>query len=155
MDISSRNSGAAGKLSNFTPRPFTFRGVECNSMEGLLQALKFKDPDMAAHICTLTGFKAKKAGSKKNWQKTQTLWWAGEPIKRDSQEYQDLLDEAFESLFCGNQKARKTLLSTQNASLTHSIGRSKISETVLTKQEFCSRLMNIRNRLQSEEFVEY
>ena len=77
------------------------------------------------------------------------------PIKRDSQEYQDLLDEAFESLFTGNEKARKTLLSTQNANLTHSIGKSKISDTVLTKQEFCSRLMNIRKRLQSEEFVEY
>ena len=155
MDISSRNSGAAGKLSNFTPRPFVFRGVECNSMEGLLQALKFKDPVMAEHICTLVGFKAKKSGSNKNWQKRQTLWWNGCPIKRDSDEYQELLDEAFESLFMGNQKARKTLLSTQHANLTHSIGRSKASETVLTKQEFCSRLMNIRNRLQAEEYVEF
>jgi len=155
MDISSRNSGAAGKLSNFTPRPFMFLGVKCNSMEGLLQALKFKDPTMAAHICTLVGFNAKKAGSKKNWQKTQTLWWNGCPIKRDSDEYQELLDEAFECLYRGNRKARKTLLSTQNANLTHSIGRSKASETVLTKQEFCSRLMNIRNRLQAEEYVEF
>ena len=155
MDIGSRNSGSAGKLSNFTPRPFTFRGVECNSMEGLLQALKFKDPTMAAHTCTLVGFKAKKAGSKKNWQKTQTLWWNGCPIKRESDEYQELLDEAFESLYTGNRKARKTLLSTQNANLTHSIGRSKASETVLTKQEFCSRLMDIRNRLQAEEYVDF
>ena len=155
MDISSRNTGAAGKLSNFTPRPFVFRGVECNSMEGLLQSLKFKDPVMQAYCCTLVGFKAKKFGSKKNWQKTQTLWWEGKPIKRDSQEYQDLLDEAFESLFTGNQKARKTLLSTQDANLTHSRRKSKISDTVLTKQEFCSRLMQIRKRLQSEEFVEY
>ena len=124
-------------------------------MEGLLQALKFKDPIMAAHTCTLVGFKAKKAGSKKNWQKTQTLWWNGEPIKRDSDEYQTLLDEAFDALYLGNAKARKTLLATRNATLTHSIGRSKASETVLTKQEFCSRLTKIRSRLQSEEFVEY
>ncbi len=155
MDIGSRNSGPAGKLSNFTPRPFVFRGVECNSMEGLLQALKFKDANMAAHCCSLVGFKAKKAGSKKNWQKTQTLWWAGEPIKRDSDEYQELLDEAFETLFTTNGKARKTLLATHKANLTHSIGRTKANETVLTKQEFCSRLMTIRSRLQSEEFVEY
>lgn len=155
MDIGSRNSGAAGKLSNFTPRPFTFRGVECNSMEGLLQALKFKDPIMAAHTCTLVGFKAKKAGSKKNWQKTQTLWWAGEPIGRHTPEYQRLLDEAFEALYTTNSKAKKTLLSTRHANLTHSIGNTKQSETVLTKQEFCSRLMRLRRELAAEEYVEF
>ncbi len=155
MDIRSNNKGVAGKLSNFTPRPFIFRGVKCASAEGLLQSFKFKDPTIQEYICTLVGFKAKKAGSKKNWQKTQTLWWAGEPIKRDSDEYQTLLDEAFLALYTTNSKAKKTLLATHSANLTHSIGRSKASETVLTKQEFCSRLMNLRNRLQSEEFVEY
>lgn len=155
MDIGSNNKGVAGKLSNFTPRPFTFRGVECASAEGLLQSLKFKDPTIQEHICTLTGFKAKKAGSKKNWQRAQTLWWDGCPIKRDSDEYQTLLDEAFEALYTTNNKAKKTLLATHSANLTHSIGRSKASETVLTKQEFCSRLMNIRSRLQAEEYVEF
>ena len=31
------------------------------------------------------------------------------------------------------------------------IGKNKITETVLTRQEFCSRLMKIRERLRSEE----
>ena len=152
MDIGSNNSGPAGKLSNFTPRPFVFRGVECNSMEGLLQAFKFKDPEMQKHCCTLVGFKAKKFGSKKNWQTTQTLWWQGEPIKRDSDEYQEMLDEAYEALYT-NEKAKKTLLATNDANLTHSIGRSKMNETVLTKQEFCSRLMKIRAKLKADKFV--
>lgn len=155
MDIHSKSSGPAGKLSNFTPRPFVFRGVECNSMEGLLQSFKFKDPKMQEHCCTLTGLKAKRFGSKKNWQRTQTLWWQGEAIKRDSNEYQELLDEAFESLYTTNEKSKKTLLSTGDSKLTHNIGRAKKSETVLTKQEFCSRLTKIRKRLQSEKFVEY
>jgi len=154
MDIGSNNSGPAGKLSNFTPRPFVFRGVECNSMEGLLQAFKFKDPEMQKHCCTLVGFKAKKFGSKKNWQTTQTLWWQGEPIKRDSDEYQEMLDEAYEALYT-NEKAKKTLLATNDANLTHSIGRSKMNETVLTKQEFCSRLMKIRAKLKADKFVEF
>jgi predicted NAD-dependent protein-ADP-ribosyltransferase YbiA (DUF1768 family) len=154
MDIGSNNSGPAGKLSNFTPRPFVFRGVECNSMEGLLQSFKFKDPEMQKHCCTLVGFKAKKFGSKKNWQTTQTLWWQGEPIKRDSDEYQELLDEAYEALYT-NEKAKKTLLATNDANLTHSIGRSKMNETVLTKQEFCSRLMKIRAKLKADKFVEF
>ena len=111
MDIHSKKAGAAGRLSNFTPRPFVFRGVQCSSAEGLLQSLKIKDPAMQEYCCTLVGFKAKKFGANHNWQRTQTLWWQGEPIKRDSDEYQELLDEAFTELF-SNAKAKKTLLST-------------------------------------------
>jgi len=146
MDVGSKNKGAAGRLSNFTPRPFIFRGIECNSMEGLLQSFKFKDSEIQKYCCTLVGFKAKSFGANKPWWRTQTLWWQGEPIKRDSEEYQELLDEAFESLF-KNEKAKKCLLSTGSATLTHSIGRIKINETVLTRQEFCSRLMLIRKIL--------
>lgn len=146
MDIGSKNKGAAGRLSNFTPRPFIFKGVQCNSMEGLLQSFKFKSPDMQVHCCTLTGFAAKSYGSNKPWQRTQTLWWQGHPIARDSEEYQKLLDDAYDALFT-NEKAKKTLLSTGTANLTHSIGRIKSNETILTRQEFCSRLMRVRKEL--------
>ena len=37
MDIGSGNGYPSGALSNFSPHPFVFDGVECNSMEGLLQ----------------------------------------------------------------------------------------------------------------------
>ena len=152
MDI--RSGTQAGILSNFTARPFVFRGVECNSMEGLLQSFKFKDPDMQKHVCTLVGLTAKRKGKNKNWQESQTLWWDGSPIKRNSQEYQDILDEAYHYLF-RNTKARKALLATGDAVLKHSIGRRKESETVLTQQEFCSRLMNIRSQLRAEQFISF
>ncbi len=155
MDIGSKNGGPAGRLSNFTPRKFTFRGIECASAEGVLQSLKFKEPDIQKHCCTLVGFKAKKFGSKKNWQRTQTLWWQDEAIKRDSDEYQELLNELFDALYTTNEKAKKTLLASGEANLTHSIGRTKINETVLTRQEFCSRLMKIRKKLKSEKFMEF
>ncbi len=154
MDIGSKNGGPAGKLSNFTPRPFVFRGIEVNSMEGLLQSFKFKEPEMQKHACTLVGFKAKKFGSKKNWQTTQTLWWQGEPIKRDSDDYQKLLDEAYETLYNTNMKAKNTLLATLDANLTHSMGRTKMNETVLTRKEFCSRLMRIRAEIKASNFLE-
>jgi hypothetical protein len=124
-------------------------------MEGFLQALKFKNPDMQKHICTLVGFAAKKAGSGKNWQRDQTLYWKDKAIKRDSAEYQELLDGAYWALFSQNEKARKALLATGDANLTHSIGRNKKSETVLTKQEFCSRLMDIRFKLKNTDILEY
>lgn len=124
-------------------------------MEGLLQGLKFKSEEMQRHTCTLVGRAAKRHGSKKNWQETQTLWWQGTPIKRDSQDYQDLLDEAFNAMFDQNEKAQKALLASGDAVLKHSIGRRKKNETVLTISEFCSRLMDIRARIKAEQFVKF
>ena len=154
MDIKSGKDYPASALSNFAPHPFSFRGVECNSMEGLLQALKFKNPEMATFTCTLVGRKAKAHGRGKNWQEKQTLWWNGEAIKRDSDEYQELLDEVFNAMFDQNEKAKKALLASGSAVLKHSIGRTKQSETVLTKKEFCSRLTQIRSRLYAEQFID-
>ena len=152
MNIGSNNKGVAGRLSNFTPRVFTFDGVECNSMEGLLQSFKFDKPHIQQEVCKLTGFAAKKRGSSRNktWKTAQTLWWDGVAYKRKSEAYQILLDRAYDAL-AQNSKFAKDLLATNNANLVHTIGRSNKKETVLTEREFCSRLMKIRTRLQNEE----
>lgn len=147
MDIGSGNGYPSAALSNFAPHPFTIDGIQCNSMEGFLQSLKFKDEEMQKAVCLLVGKAAKFRGKNKNWQKTQTLYWKGQEIKRDSQEYQDLLDRAYEAL-SQNTGFQKALLATKDAVLTHSIGRTNPNETVLTRTEFCSRLMKIRERLE-------
>jgi predicted NAD-dependent protein-ADP-ribosyltransferase YbiA (DUF1768 family) len=149
MDVGSRNKYPAGALSNFSPHWFLFDGVQCASMEGFLQSLKFKNPDMQVEICKLVGFGAKKRGAKKNWHRKQVLYWKGKEYPRKSQEYQDLLDRAYDAL-AQNEKFKKALLATHNANLTHSIGKRKKSETVLTEQEFCSRLMKLRTKIQEE-----
>jgi len=79
MDVGSRNSYPASKLSNFTAFQFTFEGVECASMEGLLQGFKYENTDAQKITCALTGFAAKKKGSGRNkqWKGKQTLWWNG------------------------------------------------------------------------------
>ena len=148
MDIGSGAGFPEASLSNFSPHPFVFDGVECASMEGLLQSLKFSNPDMQKHVCTLVGKKAKFAGKKKKWWRTQTLFWQGIEMRRDSAEYQRLLDKAFDALSQNTSFAR-ALLATGDAKLTHSIGKSRQSETVLTHAEFCSRLTAIRARLRS------
>ena len=155
MDIKLGNPYPSGTLSNLAPHPFEFRGFECASMEGLLQGLQVKNPEMQAQTCTLVGHAARLAGKNKKWFKSQTLWWQGEAIKRDSNEYQELLDEAYESLFYQNTKARKALLATNKATLKHSIGKRKINETILTQKEFCSRLMTIRDKMSAEDFLEF
>lgn len=150
MDIGSGKEYPSNSLSNFAPHPFEIDGVKCASMEGFLQSLKFSGVDMQVHICSLVGIGAKRAGSKKNWKTDQTLYWKGRPIKRDSIEYQDLLDRAYDEL-SKNEGFKKALLASSNSILTHNIGKTKINDTVLTVREFCGRLMKIRKRLQLEE----
>lgn len=146
MDIGSGTGFPSASLSNFAPHPFIFDGVECASMEGLLQSFKFSNPEVQREVCKLVGKQAKFKGKKKKWWRTQILFWQGKEFKRESQEYQELLDRAFEAL-ATNESFQRVLLATGNAVLTHSIGKIKENETVLTKNEFCSRLMKIRERL--------
>lgn len=145
MEIGGNNTSyPAGNLSNFTARNFTFRGFECASIEGVLQGLKSPYPHIQVEIFKMVGIKALRRGRKIDWKKKQELYWQGKPIKRDSKEYQDLLDELYICVFeqCSNFK--KELKATGNATLKHSIGKNKIQDTVLTEREFCSRLMKLR-----------
>jgi len=144
MDVGSGSTYPAGALSNFSPHPFVIDEIDCNSMEGFLQSLKFKSPEMQAEVCKLVGFAAKRKGRKKNWQQSQILYWRGVEFKRKSKEYQTLLDRAYTCMY-KNTKFKKALEASRGANLTHSIGRSKESETVLTTREFCSRLTKLRD----------
>lgn len=148
MDIGSGHGYPADALSNFAPHPFVLDGIECNSMEGFLQSLKFSNPDMQREVCKLVGRAAKFKGKKKNWYVKQVLYWQGKEIPRDSDEYQMLLDRAYMAMATQNRGFQSALLATQNAALTHSIGKTKINETVLTRSEFCSRLIKLRTMLQ-------
>lgn len=146
MDIGSGNNYPANSLSNFSPHPFVIDGVKCASMEGFLQSLKFKNPEMQKYVCTLVGKAAKFKGKKKKWWKEQTLYWQGVEYKRSSKEYQDLLDRAYEAL-SQNVGFRNALKASGNSTLTHSMGKSDPTKTILTKQEFCSRLEKLRLKL--------
>ena len=146
MDISSGSGYPTSSLSNFAPHKFEIDSTKCASMEGFLQSLKFQNPEMQKYVCSLIGKAAKFKGKNKKWQKTGNLYWQGEIIKRDSERYQEPLDNAYNTL-AKNQSFKKALLATGNATLTHSIGKNKTSETVLTKTEFVSRLTKIRTEL--------
>ena len=85
MDIGSGNGYPSAALSNFAPHPFVIDGVECASMEGFLQSLKFESVDMQRYVCTLVGKAAKKKGHKKNWYQKQELYWNGQTYKEHYQ----------------------------------------------------------------------
>ena len=147
MDIGSGAGYPAAALSNFAPHPFTIDGVQCASMEGFLQSLKYSNPEMQQYVCTLVGKKAKFKGKKKKWFRDQTLYWQGQAIPRDSGEYQDLLDRAFEAMFEQSNSFKKALKASGQATLSHSMGKNDIGSTVLTNREFISRLNNLRAKL--------
>jgi predicted NAD-dependent protein-ADP-ribosyltransferase YbiA (DUF1768 family) len=151
MDVGSKKGYPASAVSNFPAHPFTLDGVDIASMEGLLQALKNKNPEMQKAICQLSGMKAKRKGFGKKWWRDGKLYWQGREMDRYGKEYQEFLDRAYLALYTQNEGARKALLATGNAVLTHSVGKNDPTRTVLTVQEFCSRLMWIRGMLQSGE----
>ena len=150
MDIGSKNGYPSAALSNFAPHRFIIDGVECKSMEGFLQSLKFSNPAMQEEVCKLVGLAAKRRGSQKHWQQDQTLYWKGQPIKRDSQEYQALLDRAYDALYCNPGFQAALLACGKQATFTHSIGKIKQNETVLTRAEFCSRITKLHARIYQE-----
>ena len=150
MDIGSGTGFPSSSLSNFAPHGFVLDDIEIASMEGFLQSLKFSNPDVQKEVCKLVGKAAKFKGKNKKWYKNQILYWQGVEYKRNSQEYQDLLDRAYNAL-SKNKSFRKALLATGNATLTHSIGKKKQNETVLTTQEFISRLYKLRDNIKQEE----
>lgn len=150
MNIGSGSGYPAASLSNFAPHEFTFDGVVCASMEGFLQSLKFDKIHIQIEVCKLVGKAAKFRGKPRNkrWQSRQVLWWLGQEYPRHSQAYQDLLDRAYTAL-SENESFRRALLATNDAVLSHSIGSSQESQTVLTEREFCSRLTALRTRLKN------
>lgn len=147
MDIGSGHGYPGSALSNFAPHPFVFENVECNSMEGFLQSLKFDKYLVQIEVCKLVGREAKFRGKYKCWWKRQILYWRGVKYDRHSEAYQQLLTRAYVALYKQNDGFRKALKSIPSGTvLTHEIGKSSPRETILTKNEFCSRLMWLREQ---------
>lgn len=146
MNIQSGGAYPSNALSNFAPHEFYLDNIRIASMEGFLQSLKTKNPQMQEHICSLVGIAAKKAGAPKNWQSKQTLYWNGKSYNRTSDDYTQLIERAYDALF-ENEKFRKALIATGTATLKHSMGRRKKQESVLTKQEFITNLNRLRAKL--------
>ena len=150
IDISSTSRFRSGDLSNFTPYAFIFRGIDFVSMEALLQGLKFEGLEKQNKVFRLVGVEAKRKGRKRKWFLDQTLYWQGKPMRRDSVEYRTLVEEAFNAL-SANKDFRKALLATGGKTLYHTMGKSDPTRTVLTEEEFCGILTDIRRRINERD----
>lgn len=143
IDIRSRASGAIGRLSNYTERHFTFEGIQCGSIEGVLQSFKCPDMNEQIRICALSGGWAKHAGSQHEWKEKQLLYWKGQAFPRCSQEYQHLLDRLYSAVYEQDESFRHDLAAIRGKKIDHRMGLSNPSETVLTRHEFIFRLQRL------------
>ena len=145
IDIYSK--GVWKELSNFYPHPFTLDGVSCASMEGFLQALKFKNEKKQRRVCSLVGANAKTAGAKKFlWKLFGRVYWQGEKYRRESEEFKRLVARAYAALYNGNERFRTALTASGSRPLVHSIGKSDPKKTILTEREFVDNLLFLRKK---------
>lgn len=141
-------------LSNFAKHPFVFDGVEINSMEGFLQSLKFKNQSIQKKVCLLCEHKAKDSGKYGiKWKHSNRLYWNGREVKRFGSEYIDFIMSAYMEMAKANPDFVDDLLKTTGHQLQHSVGISDKKETVLTRDEFISCLIKLRNHFEKSESV--
>lgn len=112
-------------------------------MEGFLQSLKYEDSNRQRQICSMKGRNAKRQ-STTTWQTDQVVWWRGRAIDRQGTEYRDLLRRAYQAMFDQNDRFRAALMASRGRILYHSQGNTDPFKTILTQEEFCSILMEIR-----------
>ena len=144
LDIRSNGLYPSNVLSNLCSNGFRFEGMVCGSMEGFLQSLKQKERDKQRQICSMKGGNARKH-SVTSWQTDQIVWWKGVAIDRQSDEYQKLLRRAYQTMFDQSERFRAALMQTRGITLTHSSGEKNPYKTILTEQEFCQILTDMRD----------
>lgn len=144
IDVKSNGKYPANVLSNFWGNAFKVDGVLCKSMEGFLQSLKYQDEMKQRQICSMKGGRAKHQGTDL-WKVSQQVYWRGKVIDRHSEEYQKLLRKAYHALFEQSTNFHNALMLTRGKRLYHSIGSNNPSDTILTRDEFCAILTEIRD----------
>ena len=147
IDIYSKGIYPANTLSNLTKHPFIIDHVECGSMEGFLQSLKYRNPQKQIIICKLYGKAAKKAGQHKYfWRIFGIVWWKGQAFNLYSDELQRLIDQAYIELFLQNADYQKAIEAIGQSKLIHSIGKTDMRRTILTEYHFIRRIEMLLRR---------
>lgn len=150
VDIWSRGEYPADVLSNLCSNGFRFDGVICGSMEGFLQSLKHKDKGKQLQLCQMKGRKARKMTTT-GWQTDQIVWWKGNAIDRQSTDFITLVKAAYQSMFDQNERFRTALMSSRGKKLYHSRGEHNPYKTILTEQELCDILTELRDNYDNRD----
>ena len=129
-------------LSNLFPYEFTFKRHKLNSIECFFQGIKFKDKDLQKKLFKYSGKEALvlQKASNYNWKETGIIYWQGKPIKRDSKDYDRLIDElyisAIQNDFYRNAIKNCNLPIIHAIPIIHAMGEIDKKDTVFTRYEF-------------------
>ncbi len=123
-------------LSNLFPYEFTFKRHKLNSIECFFQGIKFKDKDLQKKLFKYSGKEALvlQKASNYNWKETGTIYWQGKPIKRDSKDYDKLIDELYISAI--QNEFYRNAIKNCNLPIIHAMGEIDKKDTVFTRYEF-------------------
>ncbi len=151
-DISDERGFPFGMLDPSAPVRFEIDGMECASLDGFVQSLKFERIKDQKNITKRVGNDAKKRGKDKdtaaNQKADRILWWQGESFKRNSKKHKNLLARVFREM-ARNPRYQEALMATQDSDFTHSKGKSFQKDTLLTRKELIDNLKELRAELKA------
>lgn len=123
-------------LSNLFPYSFKFKGYMLNSIECFFQGIKFPNKKMQKKLFKYSGKEALvlQKASDYNWKDSGIVYWQGQPIIRDSEQYDKIITELYISAI-QNVFYRNTIKNC-NLPIIHAMGEEDKSKTVFTRYEF-------------------
>ena len=133
-------------LSNLFPYEFELKGYKLSSIESFFQGIKFKEKDLQKEVFHYSGIPAVviKETSNYNWKENGLIYFQGDPIKRDSKEYDELVEELYISAI--QNPFYRNAIKKCPLPIIHAIGEEKKEETVFTRYEF-EYMMNCLHEL--------
>ena len=133
-------------LCRFAPNRFILDNIQCGSIGGFLSALTESNIEKQKEIYGLNNRKAETSSSFTS-EKEQNLYWNGRVYNRHGAEYQQLVRRAFQAMFDQCTSFRCALEEFGGRRLGDSSARTNTFDTVLTEQEYCSILTDLRKQL--------
>ena len=125
---------------------FSYQGIEIKTMQNLIKSLRVRDDAIQRLVCKSDLRDCNEILSEfKPLYDERTLYWKGKPIKRNSKEYEKLLDKVYFARYMNDPTFRSALNATKGKKLIHSIGKANPEETILTEQEFIHQLEKLRD----------
>lgn len=153
VNVGYKFHGALPKvLSNLFPYKFYFKGFWLESAESVFQGFKMKNKKAQRLIFSYKGLDSNniKIAADHEWKKDMTVYFQGKKILRDSEEFDDFIDELYVSLI-QNPLYRNSLKKVGEKYILHALGQKTKADTVFTREEFEKELNCLKAFVQSKK----
>lgn len=138
VNVGYKFHGALPKaLSNLFQYKFYFKGFILQSIESVFQGFKIKNKKSQRYLFDYYGLNSNniKIAYDYNWRDEKKVYFQGKAIDRNSQEYEDFIDELYISAI-QNPLYRNVLKNVGDKYILHALGEKSRDETVFSRAEF-------------------